>query len=178
MSSEALAAPIGSGWVARLGATVRQEFRAEVLVPAVGIRFSGRPRARCPGVCGRVATLGCARPIWAAGEGWSPGPASVGGDRRSRGDGSPAAAVVPCAQCGFGRHRYRLCYRHSRATGTDARPAVDQWKPQVAGTGGGAPSPGARCGPNWTAAGVISTTFGGGSVVARRRVRALLRQLR
>ena len=34
--------------------------------------------------------------------------------------------------CGFGQHRYRLCYRHSRAWDKAERPPVDQWKPQVA----------------------------------------------
>ena len=36
--------------------------------------------------------------------------------------------------CGFGQHRYRLCYKHSHAWDKAGRPAVDRWKPEVAGT--------------------------------------------
>lgn len=42
------------------------------------------------------------------------------------------SCLVP--DCGFGQHRYRLCYTHSHAWDKAGRPAVDQWKPNVAGT--------------------------------------------
>lgn len=68
MSIEALTAPIGSEWVARLGAAIRPEFRAEVLVPAVADPILGSPPCTVPGACVRAATPGFARPIWAGGE--------------------------------------------------------------------------------------------------------------
>jgi hypothetical protein len=49
VSVEALATPIESGWVARLGAAVRREFRAEVLVPAVADPILGSPGCAVPG---------------------------------------------------------------------------------------------------------------------------------
>ena len=136
MSIEALAAaPIGSGWVACLGAAVRREFRTEVLVPAVADPVLGSPGC---------AVLGCVRSSRYAGL----CPAHLGRWRKA---GRPdrhawAATVDPEVMgyrplqsclvpgCGFGQHRYRLCYTHSRAWDRAGRPAVDQWKPQVAGT--------------------------------------------
>ena len=37
--------------------------------------------------------------------------------------------LEPCQVigCGYGRHRYRLCYRHSRAWDKAGHPTVDQW---------------------------------------------------
>jgi hypothetical protein len=44
--------------------------------------------------------------------------------------------LQPCLvpECGYGQHRYRLCYQHSRAWEKASRPAVDRWKPELRGT--------------------------------------------
>ena len=134
MSIEALAAPIGSGWVGRLGAAVRPEFRAEVLVPAVADPILGSPACAvpgcvrssryaglCPAHLGRWRKAGRPdRHAWAA-----------TADPEVMGYRPLQSCLVP--GCGFGQHRYRLCYTHSRAWDKAGRPAVDQWKPQVAG---------------------------------------------
>ncbi|MFZ1179044.1 MAG: transposase, partial [Mycobacterium sp.] len=135
MSIEALAAPIESGWVAHLGAVVRREFRAEVLVPAVADPILGSPACAVPG-CVRSSRYGglCPahlgrwrktgrpdRQAWAA-----------TADPEVMGYRSLQSCLVP--DCGFGQHRYRLCYMHSRAWDKAGRPAVDQWTPQVADT--------------------------------------------
>ena len=82
VSVEALAAPIESGWVARLGAAVRPEFRAEVLVPAVADPILGSPGVRGARVCAfeslRRAVPGPSGPVE---KGWSSRPARVGDDR-------------------------------------------------------------------------------------------------
>ena len=77
--------------------------------------------------------------------------------------------LQPCLvpECGYGQHRYRLCYTHSRAWDKAGRPAVDQWKPEL----GSRPAvvcaiPGWWCGRNWTRAGADPTTPGGGSMEA------------
>ena len=79
MSVEALATPIESGWVARLDAVVRPEFRAEVLVPAVADPILGYARVRGARVCAleplRRAVPGPSGPVE---KGWSPGPARRG----------------------------------------------------------------------------------------------------
>ncbi len=49
MSVEALATPLESGWVARLDAVVRPEFRVDVLVPAVADPILGTPACAVPG---------------------------------------------------------------------------------------------------------------------------------
>lgn len=135
MSIEALAAPIESGWVARLGAAVRLEFRAEVLVPAVADPILGSPACAVPG-CVRSSRYGglCAahlgrwrkagrpdRQAWAA-----------TADPEVMGYRSLQSCLVP--GCGFGQHRYRLCYKHSRAWDKAGRPAVDQWQPPLVAT--------------------------------------------
>jgi hypothetical protein len=133
VSVEALAAPIESGWVARLGAAVRAEFRAEVLVPAVGDPILGSPAcavpgcvrsSRCAGLCpahlGRWRKAGRPdRHAWAA-----------GADPAVTGYRPLQSCLV--SGCGYGQHRYRLCYTHSRAWDKSGRPPVDRWKPQVA----------------------------------------------
>ncbi|HUO36572.1 MAG TPA: hypothetical protein VMU34_01360 [Mycobacterium sp.] len=135
MSIEALAAPIGSSWVARLGAAVRPEFRAEVLVPAVADPILGSPACAVPG-CVRSSRYGglCPahlgrwkktgrpdRQAWAA-----TADPEVMGYRRLQ------SCLVP--DCGFGQHRYQLCYTHSGDWDKAGRPAIDQWQPQVLGT--------------------------------------------
>ena len=135
VSIEALAAPIESGWVACLGAAVRREFRAEVLVPAVADPILGSPACAVPG-CVRSSRYGglclahlgrwrkAGRPddrqAWAA-----------TADPEVMGYRPLQSCLVP--ECGFGQHRYRLCYKHSRDWDKAGRPAVDQWQPQVAG---------------------------------------------
>ena len=94
-----------------------------------------RPRARCPGVCIPAATPGCAWPIWAGGERLvvQTGTAWVEtADPEVMGYRPLHSCLVP--GCGFGQHRYRLCYTHSHAWDKAGRPAVDRWKPDVAGT--------------------------------------------
>jgi integrase len=133
VSVEALAAPVESDWVARLGAVVRAEFRVEVLVPAVGDPILGSPACAVPG-CVRssrysglcLAHLGrwrkAGRPergAWAAGA----DPAVMGY--------RPLHSCL-VADCGFGQHRYQLCYKHSRAWDKSGRPAVDRWQPVLA----------------------------------------------
>ncbi|MGH3634279.1 tyrosine-type recombinase/integrase [Mycobacterium sp.] len=134
MSIEALAAPIGSGWVARLGAAVRPEFRAEVLVPAVADPILGSPACAVPG-CVRSSRYGGLCPAhlgrWRkAGrpdrQAWA-----ATADPEVMGYRPLQSCLVP--GCGFGQHRYRLCYEHSRVWDRAGRPAVDQWTPQVAG---------------------------------------------
>ena len=134
MSIEALAAPIESGWVGCLGATVRPEFRAEVLVPAVADPILGSPACAvpgcvrssrygglCPAHLGRWRKAGCPdRQAWAA-----------AADPEVMSYRPLQSCLVP--DCGFGQHRYRLCYRHSHVWDKAGRPAVDQWTPQVAG---------------------------------------------
>ena len=134
MSIEALAAPIRSGLLERLGAAVRPEFRADVLVPAVADPILGSPACTVPG-CVRSSRYAGLCPAhlgrWRkAGrpdrQGWA-GTA----DPEVMGYRPLQSCLVP--ECGFGQHRYRLCYQHSRAWDKAGRPAVDQWKPQVAG---------------------------------------------
>jgi integrase len=133
VSIEALAAPIGPGWVACLSAAVRPEFRAEVLVPAVADPILGSPACAVPG-CVRSSRYGglC--------------PAHLGRWRKAgRPDRQAWAATADpevmgyrplqsclVAGCGFGQHRYRLCYADSRVWDKARRPGVDQWTPQVA----------------------------------------------
>jgi len=57
VSVQALATPIESGWVGCLGATVRREFRAEVLVPAVADPILESPACAVPG-CVRSSRYG------------------------------------------------------------------------------------------------------------------------
>ena len=135
VSAEVLAAPVGGGWVGCLGAAVRPEFRAEVLVPAVADPILGSPACAVPG-CVRSSRYGLLcqahlgrwrkagrpdRQAWAA-----------TADPEVMGYRPLQSCLVPA--CGFGQHRYRLCYRHSRTWDKAGRPAVDQWKPTVAGT--------------------------------------------
>ena len=135
MSVEALATPIESGWVARLGAAVRREFRADVLVPAVADPILGSPGCAVPG-CVRSSRYAGLCPAhlgrWRkAGRpdrhGWV-----KTADPEVMGYRPLHSCLVP--GCGFGQHRYRLCYTHSHAWDKAGRPAVERWKPEVAGT--------------------------------------------
>jgi hypothetical protein len=101
--------------VERLDAVVRTEFRVDVLVPAVGDPILGTPAcevagcvhsSRYAGLC--LAHLGrwkrAGRPdrqAWAA-----------TADPAVTGHRSLQSCLV--AECGYGQHRYRLCYKHSR----------------------------------------------------------------
>jgi len=136
VSVEALVAPIESGWVARLGAAVRREFRAEVLVPAVADPILGSPGCAVPG-CVRSSRYAGLCPAhlgrWRkAGRpdrhGWV-----KTADPEVMGYRPLHSCLVP--GCGFGRqHRYRLCYKHSHGWEKVGRPVVDQWKPELGGT--------------------------------------------
>ncbi|GFG67772.1 hypothetical protein MKUB_52620 [Mycobacterium kubicae] len=136
VSVEVLAPPIEPGWVARLGAAVRAEFRVEVLVPAVADPILGSPACAvpgcvrssryaglCPAHLGRWRKAGRPddRRAWAA-----------TADPEVMGYRPLQSCLVP--GCGFGQHRYRLCYTHSHAWDKAGRPVVDRWKPDVAGT--------------------------------------------
>ena len=81
MSVEALATPIESGWVARLGAAVRREFRAEVLVPAVADPILGSPGCAVPGCAFEPLRRAVPGPSGPVEKGWSSRPARVGQDR-------------------------------------------------------------------------------------------------
>lgn len=96
MSVEALAGSPGSTLADRLDTVVRPEFRVAVLVPPVGDPILGSPACAVP-ECVHSSTLrravsGAPGPLET---GRSPGPARVGGDRGSRGDGSSTASTLP-----------------------------------------------------------------------------------
>jgi len=131
VSAEALAAPPAS--MERLDAVVRPEFRVDVLVPAVGDPILGTPACAVHGCVhsSRYATLCMAhlgrwkrdgrpeRSAWVA-----------TADPTVMGHRPLQSCLVP--ECRFGQHRYRLCYKHSRAWEAARRPPVDRWKAEVA----------------------------------------------
>jgi hypothetical protein len=133
VSVEAIAAPHLATLVERLDATVRPEFRVDVLVPAVGDPVLGTAACIVPGcvhsnryggLClthlGRWKRAGRPdRRAWAA-----------TADPEVMGHRPLQSCLLP--ECGFGQHRYRLCYKHSHTWEIAGRPSVDQWKPEVA----------------------------------------------
>jgi integrase len=133
VSIEALAAPIGSGWVARLAAAVRAEFRVEVLVPAVADPILGSPACAVPG-CVRSSRYGGLCPAhlgrWRKAGRPDRRAWAVTADPEVMGYRPLQSCLVP--DCGFGQHRYRLCYMHSRAWDKAERPTIDQWTPKLA----------------------------------------------
>ena len=171
VSVEALATPIESGWVARLGAAVRREFRAEVLVPAVADPILGSPGCAVPG-CVRSSRYAGLCPAhlgrWRkAGRpdrhGWA-----KTADPEVMGYRPLHACLVP--GCGFGQHRYRLCYKHSHAWDKAGRPAVDQVEAgRGRHAGSGVRHPGVHVVAELDAGWCTPTTGGGDCVVARRR---------
>ncbi|HEX9175333.1 MAG TPA: tyrosine-type recombinase/integrase [Mycobacterium sp.] len=132
MSVEALAAPSAPTLAQRLDATVRAEFRVEVLVPAVGDPILGSPECTvpgcihssryaglCPAHLGRWRKAGRPdRRAWVA----TADPA-VAGHRPLR------SCLVP--ECGFGQHRYRLCYKHSHTWDKAGRPPMQRWQSPI-----------------------------------------------
>ena len=136
MSVEARATPLRSTLAERLDAAVRLEFRVDVLVPAVGDPILGTPACMVPG-CVHSSRYGglCLAHLgrWKrAGrpddqQGWA-----ARADPEVMGHRPLQPCLVP--ECGYGQHRYRLCYKHSHGWEKAGRPVVDQWKPELAGT--------------------------------------------
>lgn len=134
MSVEALAAPRVADLTERLVAVVRPQFQVDVLVPAVGDPILGSPACAVPGCLhsSRYAGLCLAhlgrwrkagrpddRQAWVA-----------SADPEVTGHRPLQPCLVP--ECGYGQHRYRLCYTHSRVWDKAGRPPVDGWRPPIA----------------------------------------------
>ena len=104
--------------------------------PPSAIRSSAHPPAWCPAACTPAATAGSAWPIWADGNAPVARMTSKGWAARADPEVMGHRPLQPCLvpECGYGQHRYRLCYKHSHGWEKAGRPVVDQWKPELAGT--------------------------------------------
>ena len=133
MSVEALAGAPGPTLAERLNTVVRPEFRAAVLVPAVGDPILGSPACAVPR-CVHSSRYGglCLAHLARWKQAGRP-------DRREWAQTADPAVMghrplQPClvAECGFGQHRYQLCYKHSQLWDKRGRPPLDQWRPVLA----------------------------------------------